>query len=515
MKKLLLILSIFVLSISVFAQTEMKINRDINLLNNNILNADTIHTMNLKINYKDLDSLLAITNFGVTFTGDSVVLGAIDDDHTPGYIYLSDGLMGGVRLDGGYNTLLINGVQAATTTETDSLAEDIAALAGFAAWEVDSTTIDLSGSNVLSVKTSFINLYETVAGNNTKLSAKANLASPIFSGTVTIPILKLGSTNLTVNGTRLNYLSSATGVSGAASSLLVFSYSPAFTGYVTLPTTTTIGNVNSTELNYLDLVTGPIQSQLDAKMSGNFVSQYIYTAAPDLIDYILLQQASGGAMRYTRFTDMPGFSAKLDTQFTAQVGYLPPADQVNGANKVLIETEDGSDVGAMNVEDLPVNLESIYVNPGTYPDGTVLTADGGDVVGVATGTAGDILEIVGSTPTWVTQTKTFCLSVDSLRLATDSLITLFRVVDTVTVDSVFAIVQGGTSVTFRPYQGNTRTTAGGLKLFEDEEELPSSTTAGTTYASTNEGVSANTLIWLWIANTAGAPKELFICIYYH
>jgi hypothetical protein len=41
--------------------------------------------------------------------------------------------------------------------------------------------------------------------------------------------------------------------------------SPSFTGTVVLPSTTSIGNVSSTELGYVDGVTSAIQSQLNAK----------------------------------------------------------------------------------------------------------------------------------------------------------------------------------------------------------------------------------------------------------
>ncbi len=51
--------------------------------------------------------------------------------------------------------------------------------------------------------------------------------------------------------------------------------SPTFTGTVTLPSTTSIGNVTSTEIGYVDGVTSSIQTQLDAKaptVSPNFTS---------------------------------------------------------------------------------------------------------------------------------------------------------------------------------------------------------------------------------------------------
>jgi hypothetical protein len=42
---------------------------------------------------------------------------------------------------------------------------------------------------------------------------------------------------------------------------------PTFTGTVTLPSTTSVGNVTSTELGYLDGVTSAIQTQINTKAS--------------------------------------------------------------------------------------------------------------------------------------------------------------------------------------------------------------------------------------------------------
>ena len=47
---------------------------------------------------------------------------------------------------------------------------------------------------------------------------------------------------------------------------------PTFTGTVTLPSTTSIGAVSSTELGYLDGVTSNIQTQLDAKLIASAMS---------------------------------------------------------------------------------------------------------------------------------------------------------------------------------------------------------------------------------------------------
>ena len=50
--------------------------------------------------------------------------------------------------------------------------------------------------------------------------------------------------------------------------------SPTFTGTVVLPSTTSIGNVSSTEIGYLDNVTSSIQTQLDSKISKDDGATY-------------------------------------------------------------------------------------------------------------------------------------------------------------------------------------------------------------------------------------------------
>ena len=54
--------------------------------------------------------------------------------------------------------------------------------------------------------------------------------------------------------------------------------SPTFTGTVALPSTTSIGNVSSTEIGYLDGVTSAIQTQLNAKGAGTVTSVSVASA---------------------------------------------------------------------------------------------------------------------------------------------------------------------------------------------------------------------------------------------
>jgi hypothetical protein len=135
---------------------------------------------------------------------------------------------------------------------------------------------------------------------NSSINLKAPLISPTFTGTVTLP---LGTSIGDVSNTELQYLNGVTsavqtqldakatssnlsshtgastnvhGISDTAA-LATKTYvdnadalkanlaAPTFTGTVVLPSTTSIGNVSSTELGYVDGVTSAIQTQIDAK----------------------------------------------------------------------------------------------------------------------------------------------------------------------------------------------------------------------------------------------------------
>lgn len=81
-------------------------------------------------------------------------------------------------------------------------------------------------------------------------TAYAPIASPTFTGTVVIPTLFiLGAVSVTSTGTQLNYLASATGTTGAASTNLVFSTSPALT-------TPSLGVATATSINGNTFTTG-------------------------------------------------------------------------------------------------------------------------------------------------------------------------------------------------------------------------------------------------------------------
>ena len=104
------------------------------------------------------------------------------------------------------------------------------------------------------------------------LSDYAQLASPTFTGSVTLPAdTSIGD----VSSTEIGYLDGVTSAvqtqlnaklatTTAASTYAPLS-GPTFTGTVTLPATTSIGDVSATEIGYLNNVSSALQTQLDAK----------------------------------------------------------------------------------------------------------------------------------------------------------------------------------------------------------------------------------------------------------
>lgn len=104
------------------------------------------------------------------------------------------------------------------------------------------------------------------------LASLAPLAGPTFSGTVTLPnTTSIGD----VSSTELAYVNGVTSAiqtqldgklaSSTASSTYAPLSGPTFTGTVSLPNTTSIGDVSSAEIGYVNGVTSAIQTQLDAK----------------------------------------------------------------------------------------------------------------------------------------------------------------------------------------------------------------------------------------------------------
>lgn len=107
-------------------------------------------------------------------------------------------------------------------------------------------------------------------------TSKANVDGPTFTGTVTLPST---TTIGDVSAQEISYLDGVTSAiqtqlnSKLASSVAATTYattdSPTITGNASLPSTTSIGSVSGTEISYLGGVTSGIQSQIDLKAPIN------------------------------------------------------------------------------------------------------------------------------------------------------------------------------------------------------------------------------------------------------
>ena len=99
---------------------------------------------------------------------------------------------------------------------------------------------------------------------------------------------------------------------------------PTFTGTVVLPSTTSIGNVSSTEINYLDGVTSDIQSQLNSKAAKDSAT---FTGTITLPGGTTAQRPASPTAGMTRFNTTTGYpewyssSASAWVQFNQGIPY--------------------------------------------------------------------------------------------------------------------------------------------------------------------------------------------------
>jgi hypothetical protein len=117
-------------------------------------------------------------------------------------------------------------------------------------------------------------------------TAFAPLASPTFTGTVTIPTpFTLGAVSVTATGTQLNYLNGATGTTGTTTTNLVFSTSPTFV-------TPTLGVASATQI----VVTG---GSFGATSGGCYLDGnqgFSCVAKTGAVNDLILFSVAGGAI---------------------------------------------------------------------------------------------------------------------------------------------------------------------------------------------------------------------------
>lgn len=208
--------------------------------------------------------------------GSGIHLYGVDDRQHAGNISFLTGPpdQGDARMiiAGGTGTTgYINGVTTYTRTNTDTRVT-----IGNSLWDWVDTKQDTGLLN-LKDASSRPSIYITSSGNTDGTTygtigfeTGTDFGIGHWSGTAYTNRLSISSTGAVSIGGTLSVTGhptfegvTATGATGTGQ--MVFSIGPTFTGTVTLPSTTSIGNVSSTELGYVDGVTSAIQTQLDAK----------------------------------------------------------------------------------------------------------------------------------------------------------------------------------------------------------------------------------------------------------
>lgn len=162
-----------------------------------------------------------------------------------GYLDIATGRTGTASMVYSTSPTLVTptiGAATATSVNGNTFTTGSYTLTGTAAKTLTFTnTLTLSGTDGSTLN---IGTGGTLGTNAYTSTAYAPIASPTFTGTVTIPTpFTLGATSVTATGTQLNYLNAATGTTGTASTNLVYSTSPTLvTPILGTPTSATLTN---------------------------------------------------------------------------------------------------------------------------------------------------------------------------------------------------------------------------------------------------------------------------------
>jgi hypothetical protein len=161
------------------------------------------------------------------------------------------------------------------------------------------------------------------------ISGFATLADPTFTGTVagiTKTMVGLGSVDNTTDLAKP--ISNATQTALDLKSPLA---NATFTGTIVLPATTSIANVSSTEIGYLDGVTSAIQTQIDSKLSTSSAA----TLYEKLIPYSASAPVSPTEGDLWVDSTVPAIKAYIGSTWTSVGGSSSDSDQAVLATRIF------------------------------------------------------------------------------------------------------------------------------------------------------------------------------------
>ena len=127
---------------------------------------------------------------------------------------------------------------------------------------VTTQTVVMPVATTMTVGTRYL-IENNSTGTVTVNSSGGNLISTVLSGS-SIKVTSILASGTTAASWDAEYVG-FNAVTGTGANVLAVS--PTLTGTVTLPSTTSIGTVSSTEISYVDGVTSSIQTQIDTKLN--------------------------------------------------------------------------------------------------------------------------------------------------------------------------------------------------------------------------------------------------------
>lgn len=246
------------------------------------------------------------------------------------------------------------------------------------------------------------------------LADYATLASPTFTGTVSLPSdTSLGD----ISATEFGYLANVTSdvqtqlnaklASATASSTYAPLSGPTFTGTVTLPATTSIGEVSATEISYLNNVSSAIQTQLDAKLATSTASStYAPISGPTFTGTVTLPADTAiGNVSSTEISYLNNVTSAIQTQLDAKA---PIANATfTGDTEVVDMTVTGNlyvqgSTTTISTSNLKLRDNMTYLNQAGLFDISGASGDGTNVI-YTTATnhdyaVGDYVTVANTTP---------------------------------------------------------------------------------------------------------------------
>lgn len=211
---------------------------------------------------------------------------------------------------------------------------------------------------------------------DTLTTGKADLAGPSFTGTVTLPsTTSIGD----VSATEISYLNNVTSAIQTQINAKAAIESPEFTGTVILPATTSIGNVSAAEISYLNNVTSAIQTQLDGKLDTSVASTtYAPLAGAEFTgNVVLTANTTIGTVDSTEISYLNGVTSSIQDQLDDKAPINSPTftGTVSGVTKAM--------VGLGNVDNTADADKPVSTATQTALDGK-LSLSGGTMTGALT-----------------------------------------------------------------------------------------------------------------------------------